>query len=130
MKIDKEKSDVSAKTTDTIISFGTAVLGAFLGRKAISSSTMTRTAGGIRKASRISKEKDDVRRAERAVEELKEELRLLEEERDEALLALADEYDPATIEVETFSIKPRRADIFDVNIWLLWDMEVAAVSGT
>jgi hypothetical protein len=128
-KIDKEKSDVSAKTTDTIISFGTAVLGAFLGRKAVSSTTMTRTAGSIRKAGRIGKEKDDVRRAKAVAAGLEGELIHLGEEQEGALLALAEEYDPAAVEIETFAIKPRRMDIFDIEIYLLWEMEVGAASG-
>ena len=36
VKIEKEKSDVTARTTDTIISIGSAVLGAFFGRKVMS----------------------------------------------------------------------------------------------
>ena len=123
-KTEKEKSDVSAKTTDTILSFGTAVLGAFLGRKAMSSSTMTRTASGIRKAGRLSKEKDDVRRAEVALGQVEEEIRYLDEEQSEALTKLAERFDPAQIETEIFAIKPRRSDIFNVNLCLLWEMMV------
>ena len=121
-KLEKEKSDVSTKTTDTILSFGTAVLGAFLGRKKLSSSTMTRTASGIRKAGRIGKEKDDVRRAEELAVQLEEELEELEIEQRQALEELADSYDPAGVETETFAIKPRRSDIFDVQVCLLWEM--------
>ncbi len=121
-RLEKEKSDVSASTSDTILSFGTAVLGAFLGRKAISSSTMTRTASSIRKAGRIGKEKDDVRRAEQAASQLEAELEELEIEQREALQKLVVSYDPAAVETETFSIKPRRTDIFDVRVCLLWEM--------
>ncbi|MEJ2056745.1 MAG: hypothetical protein P8X39_02765, partial [Desulfofustis sp.] len=123
-KLEKEQGDVSTKTTDTIISFGTAVLGAFLGRKALSSTTMTRTASSIRKAGRIGKEKDDVRRAEHSVAQLEEELQALETEQNEALEMLVQSYDPAAVTVETFAIKPRRSDIFDLRTCLLWDMVV------
>lgn len=121
-KLDKEQGDVSTKTTDTIISFGTAVLGAFLGRKAVSSSTMTRTASSIRKAGRIGKEKDDVRRAEEVIAGLELEIEELETEQNDELEKLADSYDVSRVNIETFSIKPRRTDIFDVEICLLWGM--------
>ncbi|MGI9536289.1 MAG: ATP-binding protein [Desulfocapsaceae bacterium] len=121
-KLEKEKGDVSAKTTDTILSFGTAVLGAFLGRKAVSSTTMTRTASGIRKAGRIGKEKDDVRRAEELAAQLEQNLEELENEQARTLEELAESYDPAGVETETFAIKPRRSDIFDVRVCLLWEM--------
>jgi len=121
-KLEKEKSDVSTRTTDTILSFGTAVLGAFLGRNKMSSSTMTRTASGIRKAGRIGKEKDDVRRAEESANRLEQELAELANEQSEALAELTESFDPATVQTEEFAIKPRRSDIFDVRVVLLWDM--------
>ena len=102
-KLEKEESDVSTKTTDTIISFGTAVLGAFMGRKRLSSTTMTRTASGIRKAGRIGKEKEPE--------------------------GLEVAQPPALVETETFAIKPRRSDIFDVRVCLLWEMVHPPMTG-
>lgn len=121
-KLEKEKGDVSAKTTDTILSFGTAVLGAFLGRRKVSTSTMTRTASGIRKAGRIGKEKDDVRRAEELAAQLEQELEDLANEQKEELAKLIESFDPALVKTEEFAVKPRRSDIFDVRVTLLWDM--------
>ena len=121
-RLEKEQGDVSMKTTDTIISFGTAVLGAFLGRKAVSSSTMTRTASGIRKAGRLGKEKDDVRRAEEVVAQLEQELEALDNDQNEALQELAQSYDVSRAGQERFAIKPRRSDIYDVQLCMLWEM--------
>ena len=128
-RLEKEQGDVSAKTTDTILSFGTAVLGAFLGRKKLSSTTMTRTASGIRKAGRLGKEKDDVRRAEELAAGLEQELEELEAEQSRELEELADSFDPALVETESFAIKPRRSDIFDVRVCLLWEMIPPPFSG-
>lgn len=127
LKIDKEKSDVSSKTADTFISFGTAVLGAFFGRKALSASTVTRTASSIKKAGLISKEKADVRRAEEAVTNIEADIEQLQFEQDEAIAKIADKYDPIYVETETFTINPRRNDIFDVRVSILWEMEVPAI---
>ena len=122
VKIEKEKGDVTRKTTDTIISIGTAVLGAFFGRKAMSAGTISRTAGGIRNAGRVAKEKADVERAEEQVASIEKEIAQLEIEQEEAINRLAAEYDPDEVATETFSIKPRRSDIFDVRSCLLWEM--------
>jgi len=121
-RLEREKSEVTAKTTDTILSFGTAVLGAFLGSKKLSTSTMTRAASGISKAGRIGKEKDDVRRAEELAAQLEQELLALENEQRTELAELTETYDPARVKIEEFAIKPRRSDIFDVRVTLLWDM--------
>ena len=122
VKIEKEKGDVTQKTTDTIISIGTAVLGAFFGRKAISTGTISRTASGIRNAGRVAKEKADVQRAEEDAAAIEEQIAQLEIEQEEAINELAAEYDPGEVVMETFSIKPRRSDIFDVRVCLLWEM--------
>lgn len=121
-KLEKEKHDVFQKKTDTLVSFGTAILGAVLGRKAVSSTTLSRTAGGIKKAGRISKEKEDVRVAEQTAAQLEQERTALLVEQNDAIEALIDTYDFSKITTESFSIKPRRSDIFDVQVCLLWEM--------
>lgn len=121
-RVEKEKSDVSAKKADTLLAIGSAVLGAFLGRKAISSSTISRTASGIRKAGQMAREKDDVRRAEEKIEQLQQEIADLQLEQQEAISELAEQYDPQRVVVEEFTIKPRRSDIYDVNCLLMWEM--------
>jgi hypothetical protein len=122
VKIEKEKGDVTSKTTDTLLSIGTAVLGAFFGRKALSASTITRTASGIRKAGQVAKEKGDVHRAQEAVSEIEAQIQQLNNEQAEALERLVSQHDPALVETETFAIKPRRSDIFDLRLCLLWEM--------
>ncbi len=122
VKIEKEKSDVSARTTDTVISIGTAVLGAFFGRKVMSSGTLSRTASSIRKAGRIGKEKGDVRRAEEQIAAIEEKIEQLEMEQEAAIIKLAEKFDPAQVKTELFAIKPRRSDIFDIEVCLLWEL--------
>ncbi|MEE4166911.1 MAG: hypothetical protein V2I35_12985, partial [Desulfocapsaceae bacterium] len=122
LKIEKEKGDVTAKTTDTMLSIGTAVLGAFFGRKALSSTTITRTASGFRKAGQVAKEKGDVQRAEAAVAEIQEQIQRLNNDQAAELQELVARYDPALVKTEVFAIKPRRSDIFDLHLCLLWEM--------
>ena len=122
LKIEKEKGDVTQKTTDTIISIGTAVLGAFFGRKVMSTGTISRTASGIRNAGRVAKEKADVQRAAEEAAAIEEEITWLEIDQEEAIHTLAAEFDPAEVATESFSVKPRRSDIFDVRCCLLWEM--------
>ena len=122
LKIEKEKGDVTSKTTDTLLSIGTAVLGAFFGRKALSTTTITRTAGGIRKAGQVAKEKGDVARAQAAASEIEAQIQQLNNDQAQELEELVSKFDPLQIETETFSIKPRRSDIFDVRLCLLWEM--------
>lgn len=121
-RLEKEQADVRSKTTDSIISVGVAVLGAFFGRKKISSGTVGRAATAIRGVGRVGREKDDVRRMEDEVEAVRQEIEELTEE----IELLVDEensrWNPEKLEIESFAIKPRRSDIFDVRVALVWEM--------
>ena len=121
-RVEKEESDVSAKKTDTMLSFGAAVVGAFFGRKALSASTVTKAARGIRNVGRISKEKQDVRRAQDIVDGIQEDLENLAVEIEEKVSDIDEKFDVDNFEIEEFAIKPRRSDIFDVRMALLWEM--------
>lgn len=121
-RLEKEKVDVRTKTTDSIISFGVAVVGAFFGRKAISASTIGKAATGMRSVGRVAKEKSDVKRVEDDVLEIQKELEDLAIEIEEKVTEVATAYTLDNYETETFTIKPRRSDVFDVRVSLLWEM--------
>ena len=121
-KVDKEKVDVKTKTGDTIISFGLAAMGALFGRKTFSSTNASKAARGIRNAGRVAKEKQDVARAEENLAQLQIELEELGAEIEARVDELSEEFSPDNYEPETFAIKPRRSDIFNVEVCLLWEM--------
>ncbi|MBU1567340.1 MAG: DUF87 domain-containing protein [Proteobacteria bacterium] len=121
-RLDKEKVDVQSKTTDSLISFGVAVVGAFFGKKTLSAANLGRAATGVRSVGRVVKEKSDVKRAEEEIEELRQGMEALSAEIEQKATELADTFDVDQYEVETFTINPRRSDIFDVRVALLWEM--------
>lgn len=121
-RLEKEKVDVKAKTTDSLISFGVAVVGVFFGRKTFSAANIGKAATGMRSVGRLAKEKSDVKRVEQDVEEIQNGLQELAVEIEEQVTELADSFTADNYEIETFTIKPRRSDIFDVRMVLLWEM--------
>ncbi len=120
-RLEKEESDVSAKTTDTVLSLGMTILDAFLGRKTVKRSTTSRAGTTLRNAGRIYREKDDVKRAKQRIEELEREMEDLEVELSDEIDRLDLAYDPSELEIEAFHIKPRRSDITDIETALLWE---------
>jgi len=120
-KLEKEEADVSAKTTDTILSFGMTLLDAFFGRKTIKKSTATRAAGSLRNAGRVLKEKEDVKRAKEELEEVEKEILELEYKLEEEIDKLSSQFNIDNYEIEEFFIKPRRSDIFNTDIFLCWE---------
>ncbi len=71
---ERETEQANQQKMQTAISVGATLLGAFLGRKAVSTSTMGRAATAARAGSRTWKETQDVARAEETVEALKQQL--------------------------------------------------------
>lgn len=115
-KLDKEKYDVKAKTTDTALSFGMAILNSFLG-----SSAKGKALRGITSASRIAKEKSDVRRVEEQMADMQNDIEEMRAELSEEINILTEDFNIENHSIGSFYIKPRRTDIFDVKAFLLWE---------
>ncbi len=117
-RVSKEESDVTSKTTDTVISAGIAVLGAFFGR-----SNTSRIGTALNKGSRILKEKGDVGRAQEAVDAVQKEMDDLSVELEEKIDEIEKNHDIDRCEIETLIIKPKKSDITVEHIALVWRAE-------
>ena len=124
-RIGKEEGEVKQKGIETAISIGSAILGAFLGRKSFSATTASRSAQGVRSAGRLLKEREDVQQAREEAARVEQEITLLGDELRQKLAALSAQFDPAAATVETFTLAPRKSDIFAVRVALLWEPDFA-----
>ncbi|RBQ30524.1 hypothetical protein CRU92_11660 [Arcobacter sp. FW59] len=118
-KLEKEQMEASNITTNSIISIGTSILGAFFG-KSSKSAIASKVATSSRGVSKVLKEKNDVKAVEN-------EINLLQTQRDELQNRLTieidkinQEFDISKYEVEELFIKPKRSDIYNIKIELLW----------
>lgn len=119
-KLQKEELQATSTTTDTIISIGTSLLGAFFGNSVINKTNIGKVATGAKGASKILKERNDVKQVENEILELqqqKEVLKtLLENEIEKINLANQSSNFP----IEEIFIKPKRSDIYNTKLALLW----------
>jgi len=120
-KLAKEEEDVSQNKSNALLSFGMTILDALSGRKAIKRSTTTRAGSAIRSMGKMYREKDDVQRAEEKIIAIEEELYALEQELQEDIEEMNAYYQLENFKIEEFFIKPRRSDIFDLEMALLWE---------
>ena len=120
-KLEKEKEDVKEQTTSTLLSFGMTILDAFIGTKRAKRSTISKAGSTLRGAGKIYGEKGDVTRAEEAVEAVKEDLEELQRELEDEILELDNKFDIDSVEIQEFFIKPKKRDITDVELALLWE---------
>jgi TolA-binding protein len=119
-RIERERSDLSQHKMQAAISVGTSILGALLGRKAISVGNAQRIGTAARNAGRLGKESGDVSRAEESREVLAQRLADMQNELEAEISRLRGELDPQTVQIERSSVKPRKADITVETVALLW----------
>jgi len=118
IKLHKEQSDVSARQTDSAMNFGMAVLGSFLG-----SSTKRKINSGISSASKVSKERADVRRVEKEIMLIQDDMQELKSDLRREIDLIEKQFAFENYKIDTFYIKPRKTDIFDLKVALLWEAE-------
>jgi hypothetical protein len=116
----REDEQAKASKMQTAISFGTAILGAFLGRKAVSATSASRVGTAMRSASRVQKEKMDVARAKERAEAVRLQLSELDERLQEDIDAIEFSMDAEAGELEEISVKPKSTDIALEIFGLAW----------
>jgi Helicase HerA, central domain len=109
--LERESGQARTQRLDAALSFGTAVLGALLGRKALSTTSATRVGTAIRKAGRSSQQSADVRHAEQRMAAVQEKIAELEAKFDADIDALDAAYDAQAEELVRVEIRPKLSDI-------------------
>ncbi len=119
-RVAREKAQARSQGFQSVISIGATLLGAFTGRKVLSSSNLSRAATAVKGISRTTEQQGDVNRAQDSVEYVQEQLKELnsqfEAEKKEMGLAI----DPLTETLEASEIKPKKTDISVQLVSLVW----------
>jgi len=118
--ISREKQQSTKKKLDTAISFGTAILGAVLGRKKLSSSTATKIGSAIKTAGGARKEAADVGRAEQTAAKVKQEIADLNASLEKEVADLDTSFDAQTEELDEIVVRAKSTDIHVAVTGLVW----------
>jgi len=119
-KLEVESQQASGQKLQTMISVGATLMGALMGRKAISASTIGRATTAARGMSRTMKESEDISRASETVQAVTEQRQALEDELKMETSTLEAAGDPATETFDRISVKPKRANVTVKLVSLLW----------
>ena len=119
-KVATQTEQYKQKRMSSIISFGSSILGAVLGRKVASSTNVTRASSSMRSLSSAAREKGDIARAEEGLEILEEKFKRMEEEFQVKVDELEGELDVNALELEELEVTPRKTDISVEEFGLLW----------
>jgi hypothetical protein len=118
----REEDQASQQRTQTMVSFGATVIGALLGRKAVSASTLGRATTAVRGVGRAAKEAQDVGRAKEKLAMAQAELKALEDELSEEIAAMG-AVDTSAVTVDTIEVKPKRGGVDVRLVALVWKPE-------
>jgi hypothetical protein len=107
----REREQASGQQLDAAVSFGTAVLGALLGRKRLGAGTASRMGTAVRSAGRVARERSDVARAEETVEATQAQLRGLDDDAEREIAGLAAGFDAQGETLQEILISPKAGDV-------------------
>ncbi|HVO85082.1 MAG TPA: DUF87 domain-containing protein [Syntrophobacteria bacterium] len=116
----RESAQVSQQGIQTAISIGATLLGALMGRKAVSTSTLGRATTAMRGAGRVLREREDVGRAQENLAALQQQLADLEGEFKAEADAAAAANDPLTEALEPVAVRPTKQNISVRLVALAW----------
>jgi hypothetical protein len=105
---------------------GATVLGALLGRRAMSVGTLSRAGSAARGVSRSYKESQDVAHANETVQAVQQQIDDLNTQFQAESNQLAQAFDPQSIQLETVTLRPKKSNITVRSMMLAWAPYVQA----
>ncbi|HUR34642.1 MAG TPA: hypothetical protein VM032_12655 [Vicinamibacterales bacterium] len=118
--VQRESQQASGQKLQTMISVGATLMGALMGRKAMTASTIGRATTAVRGVGRSMKEAEDIGRAQETVQAIDEQRQALEDELKLETATLEAAGDPATETFERVTVKPKRTNVAVKLVGLMW----------
>jgi hypothetical protein len=119
----KQEAQASQQTWSTVLSAGSAVLGALFGRKTFSATNISKASTAMKGVGRTFQEKQDVSQAAETIESVQKQLADLNTEVETEAAALQERLDPQKEPLEALSLKPRKMDVETRLLTLAWAPE-------
>jgi len=128
--VEREAAQARNAKLSSALSFGSTLLGAFLGRKVLSAGNLGRAGSAVRSVGRSMEQSQDVERAGETVDALQQRLAELDAQFQAELAAAEAAADPATEIFETIEIRPAKSGIALRLLALAWTPHQPDASGT
>jgi hypothetical protein len=117
---EREKGQLTQQRMQTAVSIGSSILGALLGRKAISATNIGRIGTAARSATRMGHESQDVARAEESIEVLQQRLEGTKQQVDAEVARLEATLDAGAVTLRPLEVPARKSDIAVGEVALVW----------
>jgi Helicase HerA, central domain len=119
-RVAREQGQVRQQQLETVMNVGSALLGAFMGKKKVSVSMVSRASTAVKSVGRVGRQQADVTKANESVEGLQQQILDLESELQGEIDKLSGSVDATAIGLETVQIAAKSADISVKVYGLVW----------
>jgi hypothetical protein len=120
-KLETQKAQASSAKLQTAVSIGTSILGALFGRKSgIGAASSLVRSSSVSSVSRAWKESREAGAAEGDLERIKVEMGEIEKQVGDETQKIRDQYEPATLVLETVKLTPVKKNIQPTATGILW----------
>ncbi len=119
-QVEAQKSQSTSAKIGAAVSFGAAILGAFMGKKVVSASSLSKAGTAMRSVGRVTQESADVGRATETVEAVQQQYAALEAQFKEESAEIDSDGDPMTDELDKVTLKPKKTNITVRMLALCW----------
>lgn len=126
----KEEEQAKSQTWGTMLTVGSSLLGAFLGKKTLSATNDSKAATAARSAGKLAKERGDIAFADENVVAVQQRLIALDAEFKAETEKLSARVDPASIEHEEVTLQPKKSDSTVSQVALMWKPWSVGVDGS
>ncbi|MDD3343283.1 MAG: DUF87 domain-containing protein [Sulfurospirillaceae bacterium] len=120
-RLEREEAQANVATTDTLISIGSSILGAFFGKSLATRTTIGKIATGARGANRVLRERNDIKRVEEEIQEVQADMDDLKGSLEKEIEAINEANQLSRLSIEEFYITPKRGDIYNIKQALVWE---------
>jgi hypothetical protein len=127
--VEREAGQARSAKMSTVLSFGSTLLGAFLGRKTLSATNISKAATAMKGVGRSVEQSRDVARAGETVEAIRQQLADLDTQFQAETAAIEGGYDPASESLETIELQPSKTNINVKLVALAWAPHIRDASG-
>ncbi len=118
--VEREAAQASSQKMQAAISVGATLLSGLFGRKALSSSTLSKASSAARGFSRSQKESQDVENARENLARLEQQRAELEAEVSAEVAAIGQANDLSAVTLETVAVRAKKADVEVLRVALAW----------
>jgi hypothetical protein len=119
-RLEREQAQASRSSWDATIALGSSVLGALLGRKTVSKTTVARATTAAKAATKAVQQRDGVSQAAGSLESLRQKYAELQLKFREEIEQLEAALRPEALVFEQRSIRPKKSDVTVERVVLAW----------